>query len=828
MDSKRFVKILKGYVIYGLLIGGLVTAFFYASFALFADMSLNEVKGLVPVMYLIDFIPVIFGLVYFFTGVNMQNRRDRIYSRLKKQIEIVERTSLFAEDIGKGELESDFHTMGNDDDLGKALLKMRESLKSQAKEEEERNWIVEGTSEIGSILRNHNKVKELGDAILQYLVPKMDSLQGAFYTAKESEISSSLRPRGDISLVASYAYGRKKYLDAKLKFGQGLVGQAAAERDVIYRKEIPESYVSITSGLVKDKKPNTILIIPLIADHQMYGLIEFASLNQYSERQVKFLREVSTIIARTLFNIATNEKTLDLLDKVNKSQERTQVLLANASEVISIYDEESKIKYVSPSVEQILGYQPEEIEGTSDAERLKEGKEVFDSLFEKLLANPIDSVMGQYSYLKKNGDEVWLETSGQNLTDNESINGILFNTRDITERRQAEKEQRERAKMQALSENSPDIIIRFDMLGYFSYVNPAIETYTGINALEFLNKNIADVELDDNIRNDFNKFRAQVNEAQSKLAAEMKFPTQSAELYMEVNCMPEFNEDLELESILMVVHDITEAKEAEEAVKEANMKVMDSINYAKRIQGSMLPKAQVIKNHFEKSFMYFRPRDLVSGDFPFFHSKGDWMYVAAVDCTGHGVPGALLSIIGTMILTDTLKHNDELSASELNDLLHEGVVSTLRQGQEGGENERDGMDIAMCKINLKTGDIEYSGAHRPLYILRNDHNGEDDLFQFKGDKYPIGGVQYKGREKFINYKDKLNKGDRIYFFSDGYPDQFESKGLKKIGPKRIRKMLVNMKDDSMENIEAELDRYFKEWQGTYYQMDDVLFIGLEF
>lgn len=827
MDSKRLIKIFKGYVIYGFLIGGGVTGFFYLMFS-WGLMSLQEAKGLFPVLYLIDFMPVIFGIVYFFTGVNIQKRRDRVYTRLRKQIEIVERTSLFAEDIGKGELESEFHTMGDDDDLGKALLKMRGSLKAQAKEEEERNWIVEGTSEIGSILRNHNKVKELGYAILQYLVPKMDSLQGAFYTAREDEGSTGLRPKGDISLVASYAYGRRKYLENDFRFGQGLVGQAASERDVIYRKEIPEEYVSITSGLLKDKKPNTILIIPLIADNQMYGLIEFASLNQYSDRQIKFLKEVSTIIARTLFNIATNEKTLDLLDKVNKSQERTQVLLANASEVISIYDEELKIKYVSPSVKEILGYDPTEIVGTSDSSRLKEGKDVFDSLFRRLLSNPNESVMGQYSYLKKNGEEVWLQTSGQNLTDNESINGILFNTRDITERRQAEKEQRERAKMQALSENSPDIIIRFDMLGNFSYVNPAIQTYTGINALEFLNKNIQEVELDEGIRGDFNKFRAQVIETENKFAAEMKFPTTNGVLYMEVNCMPEFNEDLELESILMVVHDITEAKEAEEAVKEANMKVMDSINYAKRIQGSMLPKAQVIKNQFEKSFMYFRPRDLVSGDFPFFHKQGDWVYVAAVDCTGHGVPGALLSIIGTLILTDTLKHNDDLTASELNDLLHEGVVSTLRQGQEGGENERDGMDIAMCKINVKTGELEYSGAHRPLYILRNDHNGEDDLFQFKGDKYPIGGVQYKGREKFINYTAKLNRGDRIYFFSDGYPDQFDTPGLKKIGPKRIRKMLVEMKDDKMEKIEEELDSFFKTWQGTHTQMDDVLFIGIEF
>ena len=259
-------------------------------------------------------------------------------------------------------------------------------------------------------------------------------------------------------------------------------------------------------------------------------------------------------------------------------------------------------------------------------------------------------------------------------------------------------------------------------------------------------------------------------------------------------------------------------------------KIQDSINYAKSIQNSILPKELVLKDLFPDSFLLFRPKDIVSGDFPFIYAKDDLVYVAAVDCTGHGVPGALLSLIGSLLIQEIV-HYGNPTPSVLLDRLHEAVVKTLRQGQEGGENERDGMDVGMCLFNRVTGEFQFSGAHRPLYIIRKNVKAEEELEELKGDKYPIGGVQYRGRESFINVTTQLEKGDRVFVCSDGYPDQFggpDATDLKKIGPKRIRQILVENKNAKMNDVQAVLSNFFESWQGEHKQMDDVLFIGIEY
>ena len=259
-------------------------------------------------------------------------------------------------------------------------------------------------------------------------------------------------------------------------------------------------------------------------------------------------------------------------------------------------------------------------------------------------------------------------------------------------------------------------------------------------------------------------------------------------------------------------------------------KIQDSINYAKSIQNSILPKELVLKDLFPDSFLLFRPKDIVSGDFPFIYTKDDLVYVAAVDCTGHGVPGALLSLIGSLLIQEIV-HYGNPTPSVLLDKLHEAVVKTLRQGQEGGENERDGMDVGMCLFNRVTGEFQFSGAHRPLYIIRKNAKAEEELEELKGDKYPIGGVQYRGRESFINVITQLEKGDRVFVCSDGYPDQFggpDATDLKKIGPKRIRQILVENKNAKMNDVQAVLSNFFESWQGEHKQMDDVLFIGIQY
>lgn len=830
---KEQIKIIKGYAIYGFATGVLITI---AAIALvnagsgegyFAGHSEN------PAYYLLDTLPIILAAAFYVVGYRAQSIKARINKRLLKQIEIVEKTSLFAEEIGKGHLESELDIANEDDLLGRALLKMRENLQSQAKEEEIRNWIVQGTSEVGNILRNFNKINELGFEIIKALTPKLDGVQGAFYTVKEAENNTGRKRAGTIKQIATYAYNRKKYVKNEFNFGQGLVGQCAMEMDIIHRREIPEEYVSITSGLVSEQKPTNLIIVPLISENVLYGIMEFAGFVEFTEKQMQFLKELSEIIARSLFNISTNENTLKLLNEVNKSQERTEKLLANASEVITIADEDANLKYVSPSVKAILGYNPSEIINTNDLDRVhRDDEETYKENIQKLIDNPGEFLTWSYQYRSSTGEDIWVETTGRNLFNNPAIEGILLNTTDITERRKAEAEQRERAKMQALSENSPDIIIRIDIDGKFSYVNPVIQTFTGLAPAAFLSTNINEINLDKRITDTWKEFKKKLEAAPKALATEMEFPTHKGEeLFMEVNCIPEFSDNGPLESILYVIHDITEAKEAEKAIQEANHKVMDSINYARRIQASIMPKENLLLDMFPNSFMLFRPRDIVSGDYPFFVQLGDWAYVCAVDCTGHGVPGALLSIIGSLIMQEAIRYNEDPTAAELNDMLHANVVRALRQGQEDSENERDGMDCATCKINLKDGRLEYSGAHRPLYIVRTTQTDETDLEQIKGDSYPIGGVQYRGRKPFTNQETILNKGDKLFFFSDGFPDQFGGPGEmeKKYGPKRIRRKLIAKRDLEMPQMKKFLNDEFENWKRKdEMQMDDVLFIGIEY
>ena len=198
---------------------------------------------------------------------------------------------------------------------------------------------------------------------------------------------------------------------------------------------------------------------------------------------------------------------------------------------------------------------------------------------------------------------------------------------------------------------------------------------------------------------------------------EAPFPTQFGERIMTVNAIPEFTEDKELETVLIVAHDVTEAKLIEREIQEKNKKINDSINYAHRIQTAILPDNKVIKQYFPNAFLLYRPRDVVSGDFPWFFVKNDIIHIAAVDCTGHGVPGALLSFVGYFILNNVVDKDREMTSGQILDLLHSGVRTTLRQDSDDAE-ARDGMDIAFCKIDMKAKKLQYSGAHRPLFLCR--------------------------------------------------------------------------------------------------------------
>ena len=815
-----------------------------------------------PLLYVIDMAPFVIGAVFHYFARRNRQQNEELEKMLSERNEIIRKNSLIAKRIGEGDLYFDTSDIANDDMLGRSLLIMKNNLVSTQERENEQSWIAKGKEIIGDILRQRNNINELAYETIINLIEYINAVQGAFYLY-DDETEKLVN-------IATYAYNRKKYISQEFKVGIGLVGQAAFERDIIYRKEIPDGYVTISSGILGDKKPKTLLLSPLISDEKLQGVIEFASLNEdMPEKTLRLIEEVSQIIAQTIFNLRVNAQTekllrdaqemtkqlqkneeelrknaddmakaqLELQDtntkleaqirEVERGQKRMYALLENASEVISIYDENGIVTYESPSAKNILGYDPEYIVNKKAVEKFDDqSRKKFLEVFAQLLTTPEAPVTFEYQFKKNEYEHLWLEATGRNLLSNAAIQGIIFNTRDITVRKIAEKAQRMSGEMQALSENSLDMIARLNPEGKFFYVNPVCEKFLGLLKKDILQKQIDEVELIPTIAEFFKKALENVVENQQTFNTETNFPLVSGEeCIVQFNAIPEYNKEKELETILFVAHDITESKRIEMEIEEKNKSITESINYAQRIQSAIIPSVDNIIEKIPKFFMFYRPRDVVSGDFPWFYVKGNEIFIAAVDCTGHGVPGALLSFIGYFILNSIADHADNLDAGQILDNLHLGVRKTLKQDQEDAE-ARDGMDIALCKINFEEMTLNYSGAHRPMYYLTTNK----EFVQYKGTMQAIGGKPArKGKEKnFENHKINFAPGDKIFFFSDGLPDQIGGEDGRKYRTGRIRELIEGNPTLTMPEYRKLFEKDFLEWKGSNKQVDDILLIGIEF
>ncbi len=248
--------------------------------------------------------------------------------------------------------------------------------------------------------------------------------------------------------------------------------------------------------------------------------------------------------------------------------------------------------------------------------------------------------------------------------------------------------------------------------------------------------------------------------------------------------------------------------------------VTDSILYAKRIQEAILPPENIIKSLVPKSFVLFKPKDIVSGDFYWFDKKGKNIYFSAVDCTGHGVPGAFMSLVGHNILKDIVINTKLDKPGEMLNRMRDDVVKTLHADTD--ENRaKDGMDMTLCSINYDTLELQYAAAYNPLYIIRNG-----ELKEYPANKFPIGA--FIGEKKsFDNHSIQLEKGDIIYVFSDGYADQFGGEKGKKFMVGNFRKLLLKISASPIEEQKHLLDEAMKQWQGSHEQVDDVLIIGVQ-
>ncbi len=506
-----------------------------------------------------------------------------------------------------------------------------------------------------------------------------------------------------------------------------------------------------------------------------------------------------------------------------QSNELANSILENLDALVLVADKMGHIQYCSQSILRLLKVDKSEILGVGWWELTRTGMksqtDEIDTIIQVIAGVvPFNKLPYTKSILSREGKTYWIQWQdtlgpdntligvGQNITEN-------YNAQIIIE------QQRTQLKLLSLvAERTNNVVLILNQTGNIEWVSPSFERLNKITLQELAIKNgsanILSISNNPNIASIFNE----VITKKVSLTYESKNKNTVNEVWDLSTISPVLDENGFVTNIIIIDSDVTERKLSEEIIRNKNKDITDSINYAKRIQQAKLPEKKEIYAALPQCFVLFKPKDIVSGDFYYFSSNADGIFIAAADCTGHGVAGALMSMIGLEKLDDALAHSSNVS--EILKQVNKGIKTSLRQS-DSNESTRDGMDIAFCNINMITRSVKYAGANRPLWIIRNGHTKIEEI---KATKTAIGGLT-NDNQHFDAHEVILQQGDTFYICTDGFADQFSSKD-KKLTTKKLKELLLSIQNKSMQEQEIYLDNFMVNWQGDTEQVDDILIIGV--
>ncbi len=562
-----------------------------------------------------------------------------------------------------------------------------------------------------------------------------------------------------------------------------------------------------------------------------------------SEEQVNHVMIFTTDI--------TEKKNAD--DELKKSYYKLQALTENISDAIILINENSLVSYSSAAVERITNYTHGDIDYQNFTDFVYE-EDLGLSLekFEKAKNEPGISIPFQLRIKHKNSGIVWVEGSVINLLTDENIKSFIVNYRDITSRISSEEDLKSSFKIISDYRNAIDessIVSITDTLGNITHVNKNFCAISNYSNTELINQNHRIIysgyhspAFFQDLWKTISSGKIWKNEIKNKRKDDTLF-------WVDTTIVPFLDENGKPTQYISIGYDITERKIAELEKQEINERTMailedkvlertkelfninlilkahnqdisDSINYANNIQKAILPKVDDLSKMFAESFILWMPKDVVSGDFYWGHEDEKYKYVAVVDCTGHGVPGALMSIIANQTLNSVIIKNHHDEPSDILYKLHKSITKSLNQKDE---LVKDGMDIALVRFEKATLKITFAGAQRPIYYF----DGKK-MQEIPGNDKGIGGFSKLSEPAIytpITLQTKI--GDIIYLNSDGYYSQFG--GLK--GKKMLKRRFLELLEQNINlpmNIQKEmLNKFFLEWQGTEEQTDDVIVIGIK-
>lgn len=387
--------------------------------------------------------------------------------------------------------------------------------------------------------------------------------------------------------------------------------------------------------------------------------------------------------------------------------------------------------------------------------------------------------------------------------------------------KQMEEINKELAKLSIVASETSNAVAILDQKGRFEWLNAGYTRMHGYT-LQLLRNEVGNSLSDVSSHPQVTEILQKSIEQKSAVSFESESKTRNGgKIWTQTTVTPTLNAFSEVDKLVLIDTDITEIKKAEAEIANKNKQITRSILYAERIQRAVLTPKEIIAQYLPQHFVMFRPRDIVSGDFYWAAEKENVLIVTAADCTGHGVPGAFMSMLGISFLNQIIAEHpvEKLSSNMVLDELREKVKTSLRQTGKEGE-AKDGMDMALCIIDKNKMRMDFAGAQNPLVLIR-----DGEIIQYKADDQPIG-ISYN-EHPFSNHIFEVQKGDSYYIFSDGYADQFGERTKKKFFSKRLRMMFQKMNDKTMLEQQRELEKTFDEWKGNRSQMDDVLVIGLK-
>jgi serine phosphatase RsbU (regulator of sigma subunit) len=259
-------------------------------------------------------------------------------------------------------------------------------------------------------------------------------------------------------------------------------------------------------------------------------------------------------------------------------------------------------------------------------------------------------------------------------------------------------------------------------------------------------------------------------------------------------------------------------EEKNRLVELKNREILDSISYAKRIQSAILPPEKLVKEFLVNSFILYKPKDIVAGDFYWMETQRDTIIFAAADCTGHGVPGALISVVCHNALNRSVREFGLIEPGAILDKTREIIIEEFAKSED---DVSDGMDISLCALNTETLTVKWSGANNPLWFVLHQSN---EVRELKANKQPIG--KYSKYEAFDTHTIQLEKGDSLYLFTDGFADQFGGKDAKKYKSKNMKELILRVKDRPMDEQKRLFEEAFDNWKGELEQVDDVCVLGI--